>query len=80
LLILLNRRAAVSRKIGIVKLKAGLPLVDGSREVEVLRKVVRENEGTLDDAAAARIYAAIIRESRQIQIDMAHSIADTAQI
>ena len=80
LLILLNRRAAVSKRIGAIKIKAGLPLVDGQREVEVLRKIVRENEGTLDNAAAARIHAAIIKECRQIQIDMAHSIAESGQI
>ena len=80
LLILLNRRAAVSKKIGAIKLKAGLPLVDGNREAEVLRKIARENEGSLDDAAAARIHEAIIRECRQLQIDMARSIAESGQI
>jgi chorismate mutase len=77
---LLNRRAAVSKKIGAIKLKAGLPLVDADRETEVLRKIVRDNEGTLDDAAAARIHAMIIRECRQLQIDMARSIAESGQI
>jgi chorismate mutase len=75
LLILLNRRAAVSKKIGAIKVKAGLPLVDGNREAEVLRKI-----GSLDDAAAARIHEAIIRECRQLQIDMARSIAESGQV
>lgn len=80
ILSLLNRRAAIAKKIGRVKLRAGLPMVDANREVEVLRKIVRENEGTLDDAAAARIYTAIIGESRRIQTELAEAIANSRQL
>jgi len=80
ILALLNRRAAVAKKIGTIKLQAGLPVIDRDREAEVIRKIVRENEGSLDDKAAARIYSEIIKESRQIQIDLAESIARNGQI
>jgi chorismate mutase/prephenate dehydratase len=80
ILTLLNRRAAVARKIGTIKLKAGLLMVDRDREVEVIRRIVRENEGVLADEAAARIYSTIIAESRQIQIDLAESVAYSGQI
>ena len=80
ILILLNRRAEISKKIGAIKLQAGLPLVDGERETEVIRKIIRENEGSLADDAAVRIYTEIIKESRQIQIDLAESVAHTGQI
>jgi len=80
ILILLNRRAEISKRIGAIKLQAGLPLVDGERETEVIRKIIRENEGSLADDAAARIYSEIIKESRQIQIDLAESVARTGQI
>lgn len=80
ILILLNRRAKVAKKIGSIKLQAGLPVVDGDREAAVIRKIVRENEGSLADDAAARIYSEIIRETRQIQIDLAESISRSGQI
>ena len=80
ILVLLNRRAETARKIGKVKLQAGLPMVDRNREVEVIRKIVRENEGSLADEAAARIYSEIINETRQIQIELAESVASSGQI
>ncbi|MGH9819195.1 MAG: chorismate mutase [Pyrinomonadaceae bacterium] len=80
ILILLNRRATVAKKIGTIKLQAGLPLVDGDREAAVIRKIVRENQGSLGDDAAARIYSEIIRETRQIQIDLAESVERNGQI
>jgi monofunctional chorismate mutase len=80
ILALLNRRAAIAKKIGTIKLKAGLPMVDRTREVEVIRRIVRDNEGSLADDAAARIYSAIIAESRQIQIDLAETVAHSGQI
>ena len=80
ILALLNRRAATAKKIGSIKLKAGLPMVDRKREAEVIRKIVRENEGSLDSDAAARIYSEIIKETRQIQIDLAETVACNGQI
>ncbi len=80
ILALLNRRAGLAKKIGTIRLQAGLPMVDRDREVEVIRRIVRENEGLLGDDSAARIYSAIIAESRQIQIDLAESVARSGQI
>ena len=67
---LLNRRAEIVREIGAIKAKAGLPIVDWNREIEILRWVAQENEGIMDDEAAARIFRRILQESRQIQIEM----------
>ena len=75
ILTLLNRRATIAKKIGAIKLQAGLPVVDPSREREVLQKIVRENEGSIGDDAAARIYSEIIRQTRQIQIEQANEVA-----
>ena len=66
---LLNRRARAAQNVGELKLKAGLPIVDTEREDEVLRKVVRENEGILENETLVGIYAVILQKSRQIQIE-----------
>jgi chorismate mutase len=67
LLALLNRRAEMSKVIGMLKTRAGLPIVDAERESEVLRRIVRDNPGDLDDQAAAHIYRQILDESRRLQ-------------
>ena len=67
---LLNRRAEIVREIGAIKAKAGLPIVDWNREIEILRWVAQENDGIMDDEAAARIFRRILQESRQIQSEI----------
>lgn len=67
ILILLNRRAEISKEIGVLKLGAGLPIVDSGREDDILRRIARENEGTMQDKTVVGIYQAILGESRRIQ-------------
>ena len=64
---LLNRRAALARRIGRIKMQAGLPILDREREEIVLRRAVRENTGEIDDASLIRIYREILSECRLIQ-------------
>jgi chorismate mutase/prephenate dehydratase len=64
---LLNRRASVSRRIGELKTRAGLPVVDPEREEIVLRKIVRDNAGQIDPGSLMRIYREVLEESRRIQ-------------
>ena len=71
ILILLNRRASLSHRIGLMKTGAGLPIVDKSREDTVIRRLVRENPGDVGDAALTSIYREILEESRRIQ----HAVA-----
>ena len=66
---LLNRRANASKEIGIIKAKAGLPIIDLERENEVLKNIVGENEGVLHDWQLATIYQKVLEESRQIQLN-----------
>lgn len=80
ILTLLNQRAKIVREIGEIKLKAGMSITDWDREAEIIRKVARENDGPLGDEAAARIYRGILRESRQIQLDLAESIARNGEV
>ncbi|MDM7920653.1 MAG: chorismate mutase [Pyrinomonadaceae bacterium] len=67
ILALLNRRAEISKYIGSLKMQAGLPVADSERELDILRRIARDNPGDLDDGAASRIYESILAESRQIQ-------------
>ena len=72
ILALLNRRAEVVRELGQIKLSSGLPLVDWGREAEVIRRAGRFG-GALRDDSANRIYRAILREARQIELEVAQS-------
>jgi len=75
ILILLNRRAEISREIGSLKASAALPVADPRREDDILRCVVRENEGSIGDEAVAEIYRTILRESRRIQVEVQRELA-----
>jgi len=65
---LLNRRAGLSKQIGQIKSRAGLPVIDLHREDIILRRVVRNSAGEISPDAVARIYGEILAESRRIQI------------
>ena len=77
---LLNRRAMLARKIGKIKLRAGLPIIDREREEMVLRRIVNTNSGAIDDDALARLYREILNESRRIQSDLAAELSDMGEI
>ena len=68
---LLNRRAGLSKHIGQVKARAGLPVIDLHREDIILRRVVRNSAGEISPDAVERIYGEILAESRRIQIAIA---------
>jgi chorismate mutase len=67
LLCLLNRRAKIAYELGILKLKAELPLYDRARELRILGRLKQNNSGPLDNCSVTRIFQLIIRESRRIQ-------------
>jgi monofunctional chorismate mutase len=72
---LLNRRASVSRHIGELKTRAGLPIFDVEREEVVLRKIVLDSAGELDSGSLRRIYREILEESRRIQTSVLLSLS-----
>ena len=72
---LLNRRAAVAKEISMLKLSAGLPIVDEQREDDVLRGLARATHGEISHAAMARIYRAILDESRLVQASLRTELA-----
>lgn len=68
ILSLLNRRAEVAEKVGLLKAKAGIPIVDLDREDEILHKILRGKKGLLEDDSIVKIFCQIILESRHIQV------------
>lgn len=71
ILVLLQRRADIVREIGELKLDRGMPVRDRKRENEVIRRVAEHNGGLLPERAVTRIYRTILKESRQMQTDLA---------
>ncbi len=77
---LINKRAAIARSIGAIKASAGLPVTDHEREADVLRRVVNANTGSIADESLARIFTSILRESRQIQIELNAAVSNRAVV
>lgn len=73
---LINRRARVAQKIGILKAKAGLPIVDLEREESILRSACANNKGVLENESIMRIFKRIIQESRHVQVEAISKIVD----
>jgi len=73
---LLNERAKIARKIGVVKAQAGLPIVDLDREEAILRRVCTGNNEHLTSDALERIYKRIITESRRLQVENIGKLAE----
>ena len=64
---LLNERAVYAKKLGDIKLGAGLPIYMPKREEEVIHNVKQHNSGPLSDDAIQRLYERIIDESRRLE-------------
>lgn len=64
---LLNLRAELAVRVGESKRLAGLSVCDRAREREVVERARANNRGPLDDGAVARLFRAVIRESRRLQ-------------
>ena len=70
---LLSERAKCALEIGHLKKTMDLPAWQPQREAEILRNVVKANEGPLDDAAIRRLFERIIDEARSLE---RHSMDD----
>jgi chorismate mutase-like protein len=77
---LVNQRAKVVQKIGVLKATAGLPIVDSGREDAILRNVITRNQGVLTNEAIVRIFRGIICESRRIQVETQAKITNGEKI
>ena len=66
---LLERRAAVVSKIGRLKARRNLPLIDEERERQIFNRIKINAGSALSIEAATCIFQCIIEESRRIQIE-----------
>ncbi len=64
---LLNERSHCAVEIGHLKKQENLPAWQPQREAEILRNVVKANQGPLDDAAIRRLFERIIDEARSLE-------------
>jgi chorismate mutase len=64
---LLNERSRCAVEIGHLKKVLNLPAWQPEREAEILRNVVKSNDGPLDDAAVRRLFERLIDEARALE-------------
>ena len=67
LLELLSERTECVLAIGKIKNAQNLGIFDPEREQQIIRNILRENKGPLDDDALRRIFEAVIDECRRIE-------------
>lgn len=78
---LLNRRARLATKVGVLKMKAGIAICDLERERTVIGRVLAANAGPLDERAVGKIFRRIIRESRLVETrDLAQPESEPEEI
>ncbi len=69
LLKLLNRRAECAIEIGRIKRTIEQPIYVPEREISILKRLLEQNKGPMDDEAVRRIFRQIIDESRRQEQD-----------
>ena len=64
---LLRERAECVLAIGKLKNAQSMEVFDPERERQIIRNILRENKGPLDDDALRRIFERVIDECRRIE-------------
>ena len=64
---LLNVRAGHALEIGCIKEEVGLELYQPEREISILERVRKANDGPLDAEAITRLFERIIDENRRLE-------------
>jgi chorismate mutase-like protein len=64
---LLNDRSQCAVEVGHIKKRLNMETWQPAREAEILRNIVKSNEGPLDDAAIRRLFERIIDEARALE-------------
>lgn len=67
LLELLSERTECVIAIGKIKSAQNIEVFDPERELQIIRSLLRENKGPLDEEALRRIFGCVIDESRRIE-------------
>jgi chorismate mutase len=64
---LLRERAECVIAIGKIKSARNMEVFDPDRERQIIRNILQENKGPLDDDALRRIFERVIDECRRIE-------------
>ncbi len=64
---LLSERSQCVIEIGKIKRQQQLPVYDPQREKEILDKLLRDNQGPLENEALKRLFERILDESRRVE-------------
>jgi chorismate mutase-like protein len=67
LLKLLSERAEYVLAVGKIKSQRNMEVFDPEREREIIRSILHENRGPLDEDALRRIFQCVIDECRRIE-------------
>ncbi len=67
LLALLNQRAHLALRVGLLKRRQDRQLFDPKRERDILRQVAHANAGPLSTHAVRAIYREILRQIRRLE-------------
>lgn len=64
---LISERAECAVAVGQIKNTQSMEVFDAERERQIIRNVLRENKGPLDNDALRRIFERVIDECRRIE-------------
>lgn len=64
---LVNRRARLAGRIGHLKRKRGLPILDRDREAYVLKRISGFNPGPISERSLRRLFGGLIRDCRLLE-------------
>lgn len=67
LLKLFNERAHCAIEIGIIKSDEQQEIHDPEREREIIKKILKQNKGPLDEKAVIGLFQRLIDESRSVE-------------
>ena len=80
ILYLLRRRASFSRRVGLIKAAAGLPVIDRRREEIIRQRALRKTNGELSSESILHIFDEILAESHRIQLEIATNAIKEQQV
>ena len=69
---LLNERVGYVLRLAPLKRQGNIPVHEPRREEEVLSKLREQNDGPLSDEAVCRIFEAVMKEMRAVQMGNEH--------
>jgi len=64
---LINQRLSLAKQIGDFKKQGGIQITDGTREKEIMNRLLEKNTGPLGNGGLRNIFTAIIAEGRNVQ-------------